>query len=132
MTSLQTSVRQVSPNTGYFIPVGDCRTTVYSIVNGAVAAPTWATAPGTGAGYYSSLIKVAGGGLLKDMGKTVVSSSHTFRKVQLVVPNTTSTFGVGGPVGSVAPQADWLNVYIELGFGADGLSSPTPVACFGR
>ena len=135
MTSLQTSVRQVSPNTGYYIPVGDCRGKIFSVNNGSVNVATWAATnvatPAAG-GNYSTLISGAGaGGLLRDMGKTIVSSSQTFRKVQLVVP-TTSTFGVGGVAGSTAPQTDYLTGYITLGFGSDGTSTVTPVALFGR
>jgi hypothetical protein len=66
------------------------------------------------------------------MGKTVVSSLRTFRKVQLVVPSATgrsSTFGVGGNV-STTPNEDYLTGYIELGF--EGPGSFTPVAKYGR
>ena len=133
MTSLQTSLRQVGTNTGYFIPVADCRGKIFSLNNGAVAVATWAAtdvATLAAGGNYSTLL-LAGGGLLRDMGKTVVSSSQTFRKVQLVTP-ALSTFGVSGVAGSTAPQTDWLTGYITLGFGADGTSTPTPVACYGR
>lgn len=142
MTSLQTSVRQVSPNTGYFIPVGDCRDRIYSISNGSVAVATWASgtvATLAAGGAYSTLLAPwasgtasKGPGVLRDMGKTLVSSSYTFRKVQLVT-GAPSTFGVAGVAGSTAPQADWLTGYIQLGFGADSNSIvPTPVAQYGR
>ena len=134
MTSLQTSVRQVSPNTGYYIPVGDCRGKIFSLSNGSVAVATWAAtnvASLAAGGNYSTLLVPATAGLLRDMGKTVVSSSQTFRKVQLVTP-APSTFGVSGVAGSTAPQSDWLTGYITLGFGSDGTSTPTPVACYGR
>jgi hypothetical protein len=75
------------------------------------------------------------------MGRTVVSSSVTFRKVQLVVPQgtvtsklsltagTTSTFGVAGPAnGNGVP--DYLTGYIELpnAAGGGGMALPAPVA----
>jgi hypothetical protein len=61
------------------------------------------------------MVASVGGGLLKDMGKTIVSSSRTFRKVQLVVPGAGagSTFGVAG---DVTTSADYLTGYIEMGF----------------
>jgi hypothetical protein len=70
------------------------------------------------------------GGILRDMGKTVVSSLRTFRKVQLVTKNdaaTPSTFGVAGP--ATAGQ-EYFTGYIELGF--EGQGTPAPVAQFGR
>jgi hypothetical protein len=69
------------------------------------------------------------------MGRTVVSSLRTFRKVQLVipatgitVPNNNSSFGVGGPQTNVGQ--DYFTGYIELGF--DGAGTPAPVAQYGR
>jgi len=63
------------------------------------------------------------------MGKTVVSSGRTFRKVQYVT-STVSTFGVGGRQGT-NPVEDYLTGYIELGF--DGNTGvPAPFACYGR
>jgi hypothetical protein len=104
----------------------------------------WASSFGTGDwstnNCFASSINTAGSAILKDMGKTVVSSSVTFRKVQLVVPQgnggrtipgnagATSTFGVAGPAsGNGVP--DYLTGYIVLGF--DGQNTPAPVAKFG-
>lgn len=108
---------------------------IYTLNGSAVSVAPWAS---TGAALssivnYSTLFNGSrtGACLFKDMGKTVVSSSHTFRKIQLVAP-TVSTFGVGGLAGSTYPLADWVTGYVELGFGADGLSAPTPVAQYGR
>jgi hypothetical protein len=132
MTSLQTSVRQVSANSGYFIPLTDIRTMIYSVNNGTVAPATWANAPvGASQGVYSTLVAASGRSILRDMGKTVVSASRTFRKVQLVV-SSASTFGVAGNAGVTAPATEWLTGYIELGFGSDGVSVHTPVAQYGR
>jgi len=71
------------------------------------------------------------------MGKTVLSSTRTFRKVQLVLPNSVSTNGVGGnaPGGTNAYTSigeDWLTGYIELGFGGGGAGTIAPVAHYGR
>ena len=132
MTSLQTSMRQVTTNSGYFIPLADIRPMIYSVSNGTVAAATWANAPvGASQGVYSTLVAGSGRALLKDMGKTVVSASRTFRKIQLVV-SSVSTFGVAGNAGVTAPATEWLTGYIELGFGSEAQSAFTPVAQYGR
>ena len=124
-------VRQVSQNSGYFIPVGDCRGKIYAINSGAVTIAEWASS-GYALGVVSSLqgagTALGAGVILRDMGKTVVSSSRTFRKVQYVI-STNSTFGVGGKSGTT-PVVDYLTGYVELGFEGGGV--PTPVAHFGR
>jgi hypothetical protein len=127
MSSLLTSTRQVGTNTGYFIPIADARTKVFAY-NPTAGATTFSTAAWTVTKYASS-IAAAGAGLIKDMGRTVVSSGRTFRKVQLVT-STVSTFGVGGSQGTT-PIEDYLTGYIELGFdGNTGL--PAPFAVYGR
>ena len=132
MTSLLTSSRQVSNDSGYYIPVGSCVGKIfkYDTTTGLVgAAAAWATT--TGANISTAVyVSTAGAGILRDMGKTVVSSGRTFRKVQLVV-STANTFGVGGPAPSPSVGEDYLTGYIELGFGAAG-SNPAPVAAYGR
>jgi len=132
MTSLLTSPRQVSENVGYYIPLADLRTRILSYTDSTAtfSSATWARDPtGSGSGVYSTLVATSGAGLLRDMGRTVTSSTRVFRKVQLVV-STVSTFGVGGQAGTAWPQADFLTGYIELGFGGGGPF--TPVASFGR
>lgn len=122
--------RQVSNNGGYFIPVGDARGKIYAVTSaGAVTVAEWAST-GYSVGIVSSLqaTNASGPAILRDMGKTVVSSNRTFRKVQYVM-STNSTFGVGGKSGST-PSVDYLTGYVELGFEGGGV--PTPVAQFGR
>ena len=123
--------RQVSVNSGYFIPVGDAREKIYTISGtGAVTIAEWASTGYSDTGIVSSLqaTNASGPAILRDMGKTVVSSNRTFRKVQYVI-STNSTFGVGGKVGTT-PSVDYLTGYVELGFEGGGV--PTPVAHFGR
>lgn len=138
MTSLQTGIRQISNNNGYFISISSCVGLVYTTPLGP---PTpWASTGAVPTGLssvYSTVNRV--GTMWKDMGKSIVSSGSYFRKVQLVVPQqdaagfvstgTASTFGVsGGTGGSTGP--DFFTGYIKLGF--DGYGPPTPVATFGR
>jgi hypothetical protein len=122
----------VSNDSGYYMPVADIRGTIYAygaLAGGVVGFSTAAWAR-NGTGNFSTLplISSAGAGLLKDMGKTIVSAARTFRKVQLVT-NSASTFGVAGPT-STAPGEDYFTGYIELGF--EGNGTPAKVASFGR
>ena len=134
MTSLLANTKQMSSEIGYFIPVATLTGLIYGrtepagntgTLGGSFSTASWA--------YFgpASLSSVqAGGGLLKDLGRTVVSSLRTFRKVQLVLPgnSTFSTFGVGGRASGVGE--DYFTGYIELGF--EGNGRPAPVAHFGR
>ena len=131
MTSIMANSQKTNlADVGYFIPVASLVNQVYGY-NPANAnqfsTASWAY---FGPGRSMSSINGAGAGILKDLGKTVVSSLRTFRKVQLVVPNTSvgSTFGVGGRQTSVGE--DYLTGYIELGF--EGNGTPAPVAHYGR
>ena len=119
---------------GYFIPLGNVADKVLSYTgssgSGGSAAPgyfstaTWAQGGSTPARATSSISSIAAGGLLRDMGKTVVSSGRTFRKIQLMT-SSISTAGVGGPAGvTTVPNVDYLTGYIEL---SSGFNSVNPV-----
>ena len=140
MTSLQTRIRQNGP--AYFMPMSSLSGVIYAYNPTAntlqFSCAPWAdgTLPaantGTRApGRYISSINAAGAGLLKDLGKNVVSAGRTFRKIQLVVRQvgTTSTNGVEGNSLSTNPNADYLTGYIEFGF--DGTGVPAPVVQYG-
>ena len=115
---------------GYFIPLADCRSAIlnYSGAGGAggsflpgnFVAATWNDTD-LNSRYLSTLSSMNAGGILRDMGKTVVSSNRTFRKVQLVAPSLAA-----GVVGSAATSGDYLTGYIELGW--EGAGTPAPVA----
>jgi hypothetical protein len=144
MTSLQTGLRQISNDSDYFITVGSCVNVIFNTPLGAIAG--WASTGALGAadGYLSTAVSTVNrtGTLLKDMGKTIISSGGYFRKVQLVVPQAASaagvagagtlngsTFGVGGPAG-LSTASDFFTGYIKLGF--EGQGPNAPVAQFGR
>jgi len=167
MTSLLTGVKQTSPDLGYFMPVSSLQGIVYAITYGSGAGGSYqqggfnfagtatvqqafwalqgsATVNGVASPYattsgnpYLSSINGAGAGLLKDMGKTVISAGRTFRKVQLVVNASRSggtnyalsTNGVAGQINTT-PVQDFLTGYIELGF--DGTGPSAPVVPYGR
>jgi hypothetical protein len=64
-----------------------------------------------------------GGGLLKDLGETIVSAGRTFRRVQLLTPNDlTETEQVGGTY--TGADSDALAGYIELGLRGIGPAGP--------
>lgn len=142
MTSLLTSVKTTAADTDYYINIGSLNGIVYALntTGGAfnLSTANWAntTAQNSAGGargnaLMSSLLIPPGGAILKDMGKTVVSSLRTFRKVQLVIPSSNpalSTFGVRGQAGTAGE--DYFSGYIEMGF--EGNGSPAPVAHFGR
>ena len=125
MTSLQNSIKQIPTDGGYFITIGNMAGKVlkYDETAKTFSAAAWAS---VGAGASLSSISTAGG-LLKDMGKTVVSTSRTFRKVQLSIKSSPSTFGVGG---TTTANETYFTGYIELGI--EGQGEPAPVAQFGR
>jgi hypothetical protein len=151
MTSLQTSWKQVDTRSGYYVPVGDCRTRFYANT-GSDAAPVFnnalmLTTMSTSGGYVSTLIASAGAGVFRDHGKTLTSSGRVFRKVQLLVSTNSvlngGTDGVGGTAttGANSVTPSYLTGYIELPGPNPGASGPilgngvgggfTPVARLG-
>ena len=167
MTSLLAGIKQNNTDLGYFMPVSSLQGVVYSINYGTGSGGSFAQGGFNVAGTatvqqafwgilgaqqvnsvsgpyatngnpYLSSINGAGAGLLKDMGKTVVSAGRTFRKVQLVVNNSQrqganfalSTNGVAGEntyqaAGNTGSSVqDFLTGFIELGFEGTGPSAP--------
>ena len=154
MTSLLSGTKQVGES-GYFINVGS----LVGAINGRVeptsgtnsganggtfstaqwctiislSQSSFGTAQGMVAGGVVSTLATAGRAVLRDLGRTVVSSLRTFRKVQLVIANNgaASTFGVNGPLsGTASAGVDYFTGYIELGF--EGNGTPAAVAQYGR
>ena len=123
--------KQASMDNEYYIPIGNLTGLIFALntTTSQLSTASWAN---FGSRYLSS-VSTAGAGLLKDMGRPYVSAGRTFRRVQLVVPQTTSasTNGVQGAAGTT-PTQDFLTGYIEVGFPESGASLPTPVAKWGR
>jgi hypothetical protein len=129
---------------GYFVPLGNCVGKISTYVGGSGAGGSylpgsfvvadWAPVAGGGnsaGNLLSSISSIGQGGLLKDMGKTVVSSNRTFRKVQLVAPNVTSA-GVATSGSNASTTGPYLTGYIELATGTNvtqqGEANVAPVA----
>ena len=91
---------------GYFVVLSSLSTNVqYNIAAGTGAGGSYQ--PGAISFPTASGAAIPSGSYLKDMGKTVVSSIRTYRKVQLV---TTNTYPGSGAVTA----ATGLPFYIEL------------------
>jgi hypothetical protein len=140
MTSLTSYTKQIPSNAGYFIKVagittGNTATTFYQN-NGTddlplISANVYALSSVTS----TFLVGTTTSAVFKDMGKTLMSSGRTFRKVQLVVSTNSLMFGGTEGVGGVdnAPT-NYLTGYIELPGQhgqTSGSGSFTPVARLG-
>jgi hypothetical protein len=144
MTSLQTKIKQVPANAGYYINVGNCLPLVYENT-GTDAAPTisndaWRStiAAFTATSTLSTALTTPGQAVFRDMGKTLLSSTRVFRKVQLLRGTSSlvngGTDGVAGNVPSAITPTGYLTAYIELpgtGDYSSGTPSFTPVARLG-
>jgi hypothetical protein len=125
MTSLLTSVKTTLSDTEYFIGITALTGQVYGLnpTSNTFSTASWAFG---GPGLPVSTINRAGA-ILKDMGKTVVSSNRTFRKVQLVSHSV-----VAGVAGANLASAPYLSGYIELSSGSNQAAAsgaaPAPVA----
>jgi hypothetical protein len=127
---------------GFFIPLGNVADKVLqftasggaggSYVVGGFTAASWAAFGTTPSRFTSTISTIAAGGVLRDMGKSVVSAGRVFRKVQLLT-STVSTGGVNGYVGAANPYVDYLTGYIELASGLTNGGMPgnfAPVAYY--
>lgn len=125
---------EATPGTEVFV---NTLVTAGSNSGGAWVGPTLALAKmsnvigvGAGVSHANASALVGSGKLLKDMGRTVVSSGRTFRKFAPVIPATAaSSFGVaGGPAAT--PNSGYGSFYLEVG--RDGLNpttaAPAPIA----
>lgn len=124
MSSVGPNNQGLKQTRGYFVVLSTLTTALqYNIAAGSGAGgsylpgavTTQATLAPTGVAVIPS------GSVLKDMGKTVVSSTHTFRKVQTMVAS-------GPAVSTVASAALGAVFYIELNTGQNLSSASTQVA----
>ena len=137
MTSVAPHIKVIPSETSYFINVANMATNaaggsaardtakVFNY-NPAATAPVFSTATWASSGLTSTLLLNPGAAILRDLGKTVVSSLRTFRKVQLVVSSISSGVSIGAPVGSQVASGltpvigeEYFTGYIEV-VGASG------------
>ena len=134
MSSVGSQFRTVSMDNEFYITVGNMTGLIFALNTTAGAQTFTSTSWCTVGSRYLSSLTGAGTGLLRDVGRTYISAGRTFRKVQLVVPQSTgtvSTFGVNGKTGT-NPVEDFLTGYVEVGFDAASGTQPAPIAKFGR
>jgi hypothetical protein len=104
-------------------------TTAGSSSGGAFVQPTFALAAANDAVIGLGAGDVAAGKLLRDMGKSVVSSGRVFRRFQSVgsgAAKFNSTFGVNGAAPSAA-NAGYGTFYLEVGREGQGTAAPAPI-----
>jgi len=135
---------------GYFVPLGNCVDKIFTYKDaegaggsfrpGNFTRATWTAVDppvgtpavggsvpaGSAGALLSTIASIGAGGLLRDMGKTVVSSNRTFRKVQLVTKSRAAGVTSGGSDAS----PEYRVGYIELGSGNALMTdaAPAPVA----
>jgi hypothetical protein len=145
MSAIPAFLKQIPADARNFVPISSLAypggINSLNATNGQLATAAWAgggrqpsdtanngNSVAVSGSRYTSSINGPGAGKLRDMGKTYVSASRVFRKVQLIVPVSTtnqSTFGVEGNQNTT-PTVDYLTGYIELGWEGSGI--PAPVA----
>lgn len=121
MASVLRTTKQI-PASGYFTNVGSLAgaqggaTAAFLTNVGSDAAPQFSTQILAVSSAVSTMLATPGGVVLRDMGKTLVSSGRVFRKVQIL-----STFVNGTTVGGTANSGpgsganpDFFTGYIEL------------------
>jgi hypothetical protein len=117
MSSVGPNNQGLKQTRGIFVLLSTLNSTSqFSIAAGSGAGGSYL--PGAVTVPYSTLVLSAT--LLKDMGKTVVSSTRTFRKVQPILAN--------GPVIGASSPSVGLPFYIELNTGQNLSSATTQVA----
>jgi hypothetical protein len=128
--------KQLRINSGYYINVGDVRTSFYQN-NGTDVAPLISANIFARSSINSTFMATAGSAVFRDHGKNLVSSGRTFRKVQLMV-STGVAFGgtapgTDGVGGFDSAQTNFLTGYIELPGASSGTVGAlcTPVARLG-
>ena len=146
MSSVPPHIKTIPTEGAYYINVGSLAARVFNYdpsrvsPASAFSTATWADS-GNAANYQADLAN-PGTCILRDLGKTVVSSLRTFRKVQLVTSSLSSGTAIGAPVGSQnGPQAnpvvgeEYFTGYIEVvgayGRGSVNVDTLAPVARLG-
>ena len=134
MTSVQTSLKQVPTNSGYYITLADASGKSY-VNTGTDAAPTMVVVSDQNLGVGGATRAAAVRAVLRDEGKTLRSAGRIFRKVQLLQSTNTvvngGTDGVSGYAATTAIVGPYYTYYIELPGSGVAPTDVTPVARLG-
>lgn len=113
MTTVAPHINTISPTSTYFVNIGSLQGKVAQLVGGSIVPaasyPSFSTATwaNSATGGVSTVLQTPGAAILRDLGKTIVSSLRTFRKVQLVVSSVSS----GPTIGSVVASQNGTNLW---------------------
>jgi len=135
MSSVTRFLKQIPSDSQYFIPLSAATGLNLNIFNADSAASTTSYVSGAAAGYFtksnippSQFTLDASGttALFRDMGKTIISSGRTFRRVQLLTLDangqtgwtTSNTSGVWEPSSGGVTGSPATSTIIDNGFGA--------------
>ncbi len=123
MSSVGPNDQGMKQTRGFFVVLSSLSTSLqYNIAAGSGAGGSYLPGAVTTQASLapSGAAAIPSGAVLKDMGKTVVSSTRTFRKVQTMVAQ--------GPSIAATAAATGLPFYIELNTGQNLSSAGTQVA----
>jgi len=151
MSSVLPHIKTIASENGYFVAITSLAASGTAaaldggnqILTSRVAAGTnvtaanvsFSTAVWASQGATSTLV-AASGKVLRDLGKTVVSSLRTFRKVQAVTSSISNGVAVGAGVGAYPAGAatgqiageEFLTGYIEIAGGSGYAATANPAA----
>lgn len=114
MSSVARSTAQPIPY--FYVPPATLLNTEIQVFTESTSVPGTGTfAPGGTSNLSAGLLSI--GGLLKDMGRTVVSAGRTFRKVAWLSAAFSNTEGV------VGLDSNYEAFYVELGLPSFGASA---------
>jgi len=132
MTSVGGQIKTIPSEGAYYINLASLDRKVLNFNPAGGSTPAFSTAiwsdtANSASGFgISTALNTAGRAILRDCGKTVVSSLRTFRKVQLVVSSISNGTTVGAPVGhnlggtaNPVVGEEYFTGYIEV-LGANG------------
>jgi len=136
MSSVTRFLKQIPLDSQYFTPIAPAAADLSGInlklFNADAAASTTTYVSGAAAGYftnsnipYANLVLDASGQitLFRDMGKTIVSSGRTFRRVQLLRLDGNAATGAGGGSGWTSSNGGTAGVWKPSNEGVIGLPS---------
>ena len=146
MSSVSRFLKQIPTDSQYFIPINTNQGLTLNIFHASATASTSSYVSGAAAGFFTSsnipadtfTIDASGTlSLFRDMGKTILSSGRTFRRVQLLRLDGSTATGTGGqsgwtsttpgnwqasnngvvgnPSASILIDSDFGNFYFETG-----------------
>jgi hypothetical protein len=132
MSSVTRFLKQIPTDSQYFVSLAGSTALNLQYFTSDAAASTTSYVSGAAAGYFTRsnvtpIVTIADGSgsttLFRDMGKTILSSGRTFRRVQLLVLDGNKTTGVGGGSGWTSTTSGTPGVWQASNEGVVGTAS---------